>query len=73
MVIPPQNWWQMQKKISTERSKITKFLTEDNIDLAISILSTTFQIVPGLGTVIGTVIEFLHAISYFIRFFYYVR
>lgn len=57
------------EKISTERSKITKFLTEDNIDLAISILSTTFQIVPGLGTVIGTVIEFLHAISYFIRFF----
>lgn len=61
------------EKISNERSQLSKsfsnIVTEDNIDLAISILSTAFQVVPGLGTVIGTVIEVLHAISYFIRFF----
>lgn len=61
------------EKISNERSQILKsfsnIVTEDNIDLAISVLSTAFQVVPGLGTVIGTVIEVLHAISYFIRFF----
>ena len=41
-----------------------------DIDDLIAFLSSVIQLIPGLGTLVGTIIEALHGISYIIRAYY---
>jgi hypothetical protein len=50
-------------------SAINELLTEDNIDTLISVISSALQVIPGIGTLAGTIIEALHGVSYFVRYF----
>lgn len=48
---------------------INELFTEDNIDDLIGVISSSLQLIPGIGTLAGTIIEVLHGVSYFFRFF----
>ena len=43
--------------------------TEENIDNLIGVISSLLQVIPGIGTLAGTIIEILHGISYFYRYY----